>query len=63
MIAQFIGGHLDGQEIEMPEDHPEYHFPRLYKGFQWDTPDLTPTEEDIYIRLLDSSIYIYKGTR
>ncbi len=59
--VQFVGGPMNGQEQAVYEILPEYRFARLSKGFRWDTPSPEPVEVDIYVRLLDTNIYIYKG--
>lgn len=63
--VQFVGGPLDGQESSVWELKPEFHFPKLHKGFHWmgDDKACLPVAEDIYVRLLDTSIYIFKGTQ
>ncbi len=70
ITIQYVGGHLDGQEHNVMELCPEFHFPKLLKGFRWledldgDNSSLpVPIAEDVYVRLLDTSIYVFKGTR
>lgn len=62
---QLVGGSLDGEEIPVTYPYNEYCFPRIPKwGFQDainSFPD--PIEVDVYVRLLDSNIFIYKGIR
>lgn len=62
--VQFVGGPLNGQESSVPDLAPEFHFPRLsVLNNWWDSYSQHSTHaEDIYVRLLDTSIYVFKGT-
>lgn len=67
--VQFVGGPLDGEEIDLPKFMHTFSAPHLSRDFDFrealglNTDKEIDLEEDIYEQLLDSPIYVYKLTR
>ena len=64
--VQFVGGHVDGKELLVYDLKPEYHWTMAPDWSEMrgnNDPATVKTRRAIYVRLVDTNIYVYKGIR